>query len=130
MIRCCTHSGELAAVGSMTRDGSPTAIPGWACKMPSKIHSRPKPIRSSRRQPGSDHSEPATAAPAACPASARRAVHRRTSRTITHATDSRPKISSAMSPWRISADRNAATTIGSLMVVPLRSLPAIPGTKS
>ena len=45
--------GELAAVGSMTCEGSPTAIWGWACKIPSTIHNRPKPIRSSWRQAGS-----------------------------------------------------------------------------
>src|SRR5690242_21306859 len=32
LFRSCTHGGEAAAIGSMTCDGSPTAIFGWACK--------------------------------------------------------------------------------------------------
>ena len=37
----------------MTCDGSPIAIFGCACKIPSKTHSRPKPIRSTWRHVGS-----------------------------------------------------------------------------
>ncbi len=37
----------------MTWDGRPIAIFGWACKIPSKTHSSPNPIRSSCRQEGS-----------------------------------------------------------------------------
>ena len=36
----------------MTCDGSPIAIFGWACKIPSKTHSRPKPTRSTWRHAG------------------------------------------------------------------------------
>ena len=49
LTTCCTQAGELAAVGSMTSDGSPPAIFGCACRIPSSTHSSPNPIRSSRR---------------------------------------------------------------------------------
>ena len=67
---CCTQCGELAAVGSMTCDGSPTAIFGWACKIPSRTHIRPNPMRSSRRQAGS--AAAAAVAAGAVPARPRR----------------------------------------------------------
>jgi len=72
---CCTHRGELSAVGSITWDGRPAAMAGWACNSPSKIHNRPNPIRSSRRPAGS--AAHAAARPVACPApgiGARRAL--------------------------------------------------------
>ena len=34
-------------MGSITCDGRPAAIFGWACSSPSNTHSKPKPIRSS-----------------------------------------------------------------------------------
>ena len=109
--RRCTHCGELAAIGSMTCDGSPTAIFGWACKIPSKIHSTPKPMRSSQRQAGSARAGPG--APGAAPAAAGVQV-----RTVTQASPTSAKISSAISPWCTSAALNAATTAGSLTLSP------------
>ena len=50
---CCTQVGELAAVGSITCEGSPAGMAGWACSRPSKIQMTPKPIRSSSRHAGS-----------------------------------------------------------------------------
>ena len=50
---CCTQAGELEAVGSITWEGSPAAMAGWACSRPSKIQMTPKPTRSSCRQAGS-----------------------------------------------------------------------------
>jgi hypothetical protein len=41
--------GELAAIGSITCDGSPIAIFGWACRIASNSQRMPKPIRSSCR---------------------------------------------------------------------------------
>ena len=77
----------------MTCDGSPTAIFGWACKIPSTIHSTPKPMRSSRRPAGSARTGPSVpvAAPAPAPAAAQ-------VRTVTQASPSSAKISSAISP--------------------------------
>ena len=49
LTTCWTQPGEAAAVGSMTLDGRPAAIAGWACRIPSKIQRMPKPVRSSRR---------------------------------------------------------------------------------
>jgi hypothetical protein len=49
LTRCCTQTGELAAVGWMTSAGSPAAIFGCACKIPSRIQSAPNPMRSSHR---------------------------------------------------------------------------------
>ncbi len=49
----CTQPGELRADGSMTCDGRPPGICGWACRMPSSTHSSPKPTRSTRRADGS-----------------------------------------------------------------------------
>ena len=106
---CCTQCGELAAAGWMTCDGSPIAIFGWACKIPSKTHSRPKPIRSTWRHAGS------AAAPQAagrsrlptgrgpCGRGARRRLLAawaagRHARTVIQASPSSPKISSAMIP--------------------------------
>jgi hypothetical protein len=59
---CWTQPGELAAVGSITCAGSPTAMAGWACSSPSRIHSTPKPVRSSWRQAGSGAAALAAAA--------------------------------------------------------------------
>ena len=89
--RCCTHFGELAAMGSMTCDGRPMAIFGWACKIPSKTHSRPKPTRSSCRQSGS-----AWVAAGGPPGAAATGSH---ARTVSQANPSTAKISSAMIPW-------------------------------
>ena len=111
--RRCTHCGEAAARGSMTCDGSPIAIFGWACKIPSKIHSRPKPMRSSRRQAGSARAGPCVPASAPAPAAAGVQV-----RTVTQARPSIAKMSSAISPWCTSAALNAATTAGSLTLSP------------
>ena len=97
---CCTQPGELAAVGSMTCEGSPAAMAGWACSSPSMIHRTPKPIRSSCRQAGSG-----AAGRAAWPG-------RSHSRALTQAMASTAKISSTMRPWCSSAARNAATSIG------------------
>ena len=79
----------------MTCDGSPTAIFGWACKIPSTIHSTPNPMRSSRRQAGSARTGPSVpvAAPAPAPSAAGAQV-----RTVTQASPSSAKISSAISP--------------------------------
>ena len=105
--RRCTHCGEAAARGSMTCDGSPIAILGWACKIPSKTHSRPKPMRSSRRQAGSARAGPGAAGAAGVQV-----------RTVTQASPNIAKISSAISPWCTSAALNAATTAGSLTLSP------------
>ena len=59
LTTCWTHTGELAAVGSITCPGRPAAIAGWACRIPSKIHRMPKPIRSRRRPLGSAKARPA-----------------------------------------------------------------------
>ena len=109
----CTQLGELAAIGSMTCDGSPIAIFGWACKIPSKTHIRPKPMRSSRRQAGSARTGPGVPAAAPAPAAAGVQV-----RTVTQDSPTRAKISSAISPWCTSAALNAATTVGSLTLIP------------
>ena len=122
LTRRCTQRGELAAIGSMTCDGSPTAIFGWACKIPSKIHSRPNPIRSSRRQAGSARAGPG--APATAPAAAGVQV-----RTVTQASPTSAKMSSAISPWCTSAALNAATTAGSLMSSP-EFIPGMTGPPS
>ena len=97
----------------MTCDGSPIAIFGWACKIPSKTHIRPKPMRSSRRQAGSARAGPRVPAAAPAPAAAGVQV-----RTVTQASPTRAKISSAISPWCTSAALNAATTVGSLTLIP------------
>ena len=87
---------------------------GWACSIPSKIHNRPNPSRSSRRPAGS------AAHAAACPAA--RPVVPRDGASLplaaAHTAPTRPKISSARIPWWISAARNAATTTGSLASSP------------
>ena len=62
LTRCWTHAGDAAAIGWMTWEASPPAIFGCACRIPSKIHSTPNPMRSSRRPRAS------AAAPAALPA--------------------------------------------------------------
>ena len=107
---CCTHPGELAASGAITCDGRPAAMAGCACNIPSKIHNRPNPSRSSRRPAGS-----------AAHAAARLAVPRDGASlplAATHTALTRPKISNARIAWWISAARNAATTTGSLASSP------------
>ncbi len=67
---CCTQAGELAAVGSITWDGRPIAILGWACKMASNSHRLPKPMTQQlppgglgpAGAPGREHPRPALAA--------------------------------------------------------------------
>jgi hypothetical protein len=113
LTTCCTHRGDLAATGSITRDGNPTAIFGWACKIPSKTHSTPKPIRSSRRQAGSASAGAGAQAELVLAAGAGRPA-----RIVTQASPSTPKMSSAISPWCTSAALNAATTTGSLTLTP------------
>ena len=81
-------------MGSITCDGRPIAIFGWACKIPSTTQMRPKPIRSSCRQAGSAAAaEPPV--PAASPAPAAAGSH---ARTLSQASPSTTKISSAISP--------------------------------
>ena len=113
--RRCTQPGEAAASGSMTCDGSPIAIFGWACKTPSRIHTRPKPIRSSFRQAGSAMAGPcgSAAAPAPAPPAAGVQV-----RMVIQASPASAKMSRAISPWCTSAALNAATTVGSLTLMP------------
>ena len=103
--RCCTQGGEFDAVGSITCEGIPAAIPGCACSAPSSSHSSPNPIRSTRRPAGSD-------AVARTGATAGR-------RTATQAIDSTAKIAAMISPWCSSAARNAVTTVGSSAFRPL-----------
>ena len=110
----------------MTCDGSPTAIFGWACKIPSKIHSSPKPMRSSRRQAGSARAGPRVPAAARAPVPAAGVQVR----TVTQASPTIAKMSSAISPWCTSAALNAATTVGSLTLIPefipgMTSLPRV-----
>ena len=91
------------------------AIFGWACRIPSKIHSSPNPIRSHCRQEGSAAAVagvPSAAAPLAAWAAGSQA------RTVIQANPSSAKISSAMIPWCTSAVLNAATTVGSLTLIP------------
>ena len=80
----------------MTCDGSPIAIFGCACKIPSKTHSRPKPIRSTWRHTGSATVAEAGPAVPACPLAWAAAGCR--ARTAIQASPSSPKISSAMIP--------------------------------
>ena len=107
---CCTQCGELAAAGWMTCDGSPIAIFGWACKIPSKTQSRPKPIRSTWRHAGSAEGPPGGPAGPACPPAGAAAgegpgaacspawAAGSHARTVIQASPSSPKISSAMIP--------------------------------
>ena len=71
--RCRTQAGELVAEGSMICAGKPTGIAGCACRIPSKIHRRPKPILSSRR-PGGSGSAAVRPSPAVLPPAAGRPV--------------------------------------------------------
>ncbi len=50
---CCTHTGEVAADGWTTPEGSPKGIPDCSCKSPSRIHRRAKPTRTTRLAGGS-----------------------------------------------------------------------------
>jgi hypothetical protein len=110
LTTCCTQAGELAAEGSMTWDGRPTAMLGWACRIPSSSHSNPKPIRSTWRPAGSGTA--ARPLPPAAPAACGR-------RTATQAMDSTAKTARMIRPWCSSAARNAATTVGSSTFRPL-----------
>ena len=70
------------------------AIFGWACKIPSKTHSSPNPIRSHCRQEGSAAAVagvPSAAAPLAVAAGSQ-------ARTVIQPNPSSAKISSAMIP--------------------------------
>src|SRR5450432_2762565 len=140
---CWTQAGDEAAAGSITLDGSPATIAGCACKIPSKIHNRPNPIRSKARPAGSagrcacvqPRAPPLLAAlvPAVLvvsvvlvgavvltlsvvPVLARYGSH---SLMLAQAIARVARISSAMSPWCTSAARNAATKIGLAMFRPL-----------
>ena len=83
----------------MTCDGSPTAIFGWACKIPSKTHSRPKPMRSSCRQAGSAAAgaEAAASAPAAAEAAPAGAAVSQ-ARMLTQLSPTNTKMSRAIRP--------------------------------
>ena len=100
LTRSWTQRGEACAAGSMTWDGRPPGIFGWACKRPSSSHKRPKPIRSTCRARGSA----AGAGPAAAGTQFRE---------VPQASSSSTKTAAAISPWCSSADRNAATRVGS-----------------
>src|SRR5712691_4871169 len=104
LTRSRTQPGAPAAAGAMTLAGSPAAIAGWACKIPSNTHSNPNPIRSSLRPDGSLSASRLTAAPA--PAALSFGSH---SLTVVQRTANVASISSATSPWCIRADRNAST---------------------
>ena len=104
--RCCTHSGEDVAVGSMTRLVMPSGIEGCACRTPSKTHMRPKPIRSNRRPNASATVE----SPAArAPALARRNC---APRSPFQANASRTTMTPATSAWWPSREWKAETMAG------------------
>ena len=89
---------------------------GWACSIPSKIHNKPNPSRSSRRPVGSA-AHPA-ARPVPRPGVARDGASLPLHLAVAHTVPTRPKISSARIPWWIRAARNAAATAASLASSP------------
>jgi hypothetical protein len=108
----------------MTSDGSPAAIFGCACKIPSKIQSTPNPMRSSHRplaSPGS--SRRLSAAPAVTSASLDAlasplagfapGVVIRQVRAVAQMSQRSTTAMRAIAPWWSSADLKAATTVGS-----------------
>src|SRR6185437_16099074 len=112
LTRCLTQPGDPSAAGAMTWPGSPAAIAGCACRMPSKTQSNPNPIRATARPTGSGGRPPRPAPRLAKPGS-----H---SRALAQMIASETKISSATSPWRISAERKAVTRIELDTFRPLR----------
>jgi hypothetical protein len=106
---CCTHAGELAAVGSITRDGRPIAMPGWACRIPSTSQSTPNPIRSTRRPAGSADAGAAAAGSADTPSQ---------TLALTQVSPRLAKMSSAMIPWCSNSVLNASTTAGAFRFSP------------
>ena len=100
----------------MTCVASPPAILGCACKIPSKIHSTPNPVRSSHRPRGSVVTTRLVADEAAG----------RQVRAVAHRSQRNASIRRAIALWCSRADLNAATRVGSLGLRP----EFMPGTGS
>ena len=98
-------------MGSMTCVASPPAIFGCACRIPSKIHSTPNPVRSSHRPRGS--AAPSAGVPAFPGDPAVRQV-----RAVAHRSQRNASMRTAIAPWCSRADLNAATRVGSLGLRP------------
>ena len=93
-------------MGAMTCVASPPAIFGCACRIPSKIHSTPNPVRSSHRARGSTvPPEVALPGPAA--------VADRQVRAVAQMSQTNTSMRRAIAPWCSRADLNAATSVGS-----------------
>ena len=98
-------------MGSMTCVASPPAIFGCACRIPSKIHSTPNPVRSSHRARASAGS-PVVAPPVPGDAAGRQI------RAVAQSSQRNTRMSRAIAPWCSRADLNAATSVGSLGLRP------------
>ncbi len=96
----------------MTWAASPPAIFGWACRIPSNIHSTPNPMRSRRRPRASAAALAAWPAALAAPPFAVAGATRQV-RAVAQMSQRKTIAMRAIAPWCSSADLKAATSVGS-----------------